>query len=307
MKKFYYFSKSTLKFVEIRNFYKKFVFLVLFFSVLVSFFVFGTFLVFNEFINPDSEVKALKKTNSLLREKFDNLFEEYKKLDNRITELNDKSHDLRLKTNLEPNQDSQTYGTGGSIFEAIKVSSAGNLNSVLSDLEEYVNKVSLKVKLEVNNYEEIEKTFYQNELMYDAIPAIRPSEGHIADDYGMRKHPILKMVRMHNGIDIITDSGTKVYAPGNGKVEFVGRRTGYGITIEINHGFGYKTLYAHLSKAIVTEGQTVKRGDFIAVTGNSGELSSGPHLHYEVQHEGRSVNPINFIYDDLKLFEIVKK
>jgi murein DD-endopeptidase MepM/ murein hydrolase activator NlpD len=275
--------------------------------VLVSFFVFGTFLVFNEFINPDSEVKALKKTNSLLREKFDNLFEEYKKLDNRITELNDKSHDLRLKTNLEPNQDSQTYGTGGSIFEAIKVSSAGNLNSVLSDLEEYVNKVSLKVKLEVNNYEEIEKTFYQNELMYDAIPAIRPSEGHIADDYGMRKHPILKMVRMHNGIDIITDSGTKVYAPGNGKVEFVGRRTGYGITIEINHGFGYKTLYAHLSKAIVTEGQTVKRGDFIAVTGNSGELSSGPHLHYEVQHEGRSVNPINFIYDDLKLFEIVKK
>jgi len=221
--------------------------------------------------------------------------------------LNDKSHDLRLKTNLEPNQDSQTYGTGGSIFEPIKVSSAGNLNSVLSDLEEYVNKVSLKVKLEVNNYEEIEKTFYQNELMYDAIPAIRPSEGHIADDYGMRKHPILKMVRMHNGIDIITDSGTKVYAPGNGKVEFVGRRTGYGITIEINHGFGYKTLYAHLSKAIVTEGQTVKRGDFIAVTGNSGELSSGPHLHYEVQHEGRSVNPINFIYDDLKLFEIVKK
>lgn len=307
MKKFYYFSKSTLKFVEIRNFYKKFVFLVLFFSVLVSFFVFGTFLVFNEFINPDSEVKALKKTNSLLREKFDNLFEEYKKLDIRITELNDKSHDLRLKTNLEPNQDSQTYGTGGSIFEPIKVSSAGNLNSVLSDLEEYVNKVSLKVKLEVNNYEEIEKTFYQNELMYDAIPAIRPSEGHIADDYGMRKHPILKMVRMHNGIDIITDSGTKVYAPGNGKVEFVGRRTGYGITIEINHGFGYKTLYAHLSKAIVTEGQTVKRGDFIAVTGNSGELSSGPHLHYEVQHEGRSVNPINFIYDDLKLFEIVKK
>jgi murein DD-endopeptidase MepM/ murein hydrolase activator NlpD len=275
--------------------------------VLVSFFVFGTFLVFNEFINPDSEVKALKKTNSLLREKFDNLFEEYKKLDIRITELNDKSHDLRLKTNLEPNQDSQTYGTGGSIFEPIKVSSAGNLNSVLSDLEEYVNKVSLKVKLEVNNYEEIEKTFYQNELMYDAIPAIRPSEGHIADDYGMRKHPILKMVRMHNGIDIITDSGTKVYAPGNGKVEFVGRRTGYGITIEINHGFGYKTLYAHLSKAIVTEGQTVKRGDFIAVTGNSGELSSGPHLHYEVQHEGRSVNPINFIYDDLKLFEIVKK
>ena len=81
MKKFYYFSKSKLKFVEIGSFYKKFVFLVVFFAILVAFFLFGSFLVFNEFINPDSEIKSLKKNNAILREKFDLVLEQYKKLD----------------------------------------------------------------------------------------------------------------------------------------------------------------------------------------------------------------------------------
>jgi len=308
MKKFYYFSKSKLKFVEIRSFYKKFVFLVFFFSILVSFFIFGTFLVFNEFINPDSEVKSLKKNNTLLQEKFDQLFEQYKKLDERITELSDQSHDLRLKANLEPLQKDETlYGTGGGIFEPIKVSNSGSINNFLNDVDDYINKVSLKVKLEKNNYEEIERTFKENEKLYDALPAIKPCEGTLANDFGMRFHPILKMMRMHNGIDIITDVGTKVYCPGNGKVDFVGRRNGFGITVEIDHGFGYRTVYAHLKSYNVQQGRQVKRGDLIAFSGNTGELSTGPHLHYEVRHDGVALDPRNFIYDDVSIFEIVKK
>lgn len=307
MKKFYYFSKSKLKFVEIRNFYKKFVFLVVFFSVLVSFFVFGTFIVFNEFINPDSEVKSLKKNNAFLKEKFSELLDKYKKLDDRITSISSQSHDLRLKANLEPLSEDQTIGTGGNAFEPVRVSSLGGYENYIDQLESLVNNISLKVKLEKNNYEEINKTFKENEKLFEILPAIRPSEGRIADDFGMRMHPILKIVRMHNGIDIITDVGTKVYAPGAGVVSFAGVRGGYGRTLEIEHGFGYKTIYAHLESIKVKQGQHLQRGDFIALSGNSGRLSTGPHLHYEVRNNGEALDPRNFIYDDVSIFEVVKK
>ncbi len=305
MKKFYYFSKSNLKFEEIRGFYKKFIFLVLFFAVLVSFFVFGTFMVFNEFINPDSEVKSLKRNNALLKNKFEDLFDKYKQLDENVGKLSQKSLDLRLKANLEKNE--EEYGIGGSLFEPLENLNSSEINSFVNDLTKYVDRVSLKIKLEKNNYKEIENKFIENDKLYDVIPAIRPSEGKIDESFGMRKHPILKIYRMHYGIDIITDVGTKVYSPGAGVVTFIGWRGGYGLTLEIEHGFGYRTLYGHLEKTIAKVGQQLKRGDIIALSGNSGRLSSGPHVHYEVTHNGVPIDPMNFIFDDVKLFEIVKK
>jgi murein DD-endopeptidase MepM/ murein hydrolase activator NlpD len=307
MKKFYYFSKSNLKFVEIRNFYKKFVFLVAFFAVLTSFFVFGTFLVFDEFINPDSEVKALKKNNQMLRDKFETIVEKYQQLDQSVADLSERSKLLRIKTNLEPKAEDNSFGTGGALFEPISSFSASKINSFIKNIDTYVDKVSLKVRLEKNNYDEISYTLKQNEQLFDVIPAIRPCEGRIAEDFGMRMHPILKIVRMHSGVDIITDMGTKVYAPGGGTVVFAGWRGGYGLTLEIEHGFGYRTQYAHLENLLVKEGQKLKRGDPIALTGNSGRLSTGPHLHYEVHHNGVALDPINFIYDDVNIFEIAKK
>ena len=307
MKKFYYFSKSKLKFVEIRSFYKKFVFLVFFFSVLVSFFVFGTFLVFNEFVNPDSEVKSLKKNNAILRDKFDELLNRYKRLDGRISEISSQSHYLRLKANLEPENPDQFIGSGGNVFEPIKISSLGGYENYIDRIDSYVNSVSLKVKLEKNNYDEISKTFKENEKLFESLPALKPCEGRLADDFGMRMHPIFKIMRMHNGVDIITDTGTKVYAPGSAIVDFIGWRGGYGLTLELDHGFGYKTIFAHLESVKVKQGQHLQRGDFIALSGNSGKLSTGPHLHYEVRNNGIALDPRNFIYDDVNIFEVVKK
>ena len=107
---------------------------------------------------------------------------------------------------------------------------------------------------------------------------------------------------MHTGIDIVTNIGTNVKSTGKGKVVFVGRKPGYGYTVEINHGFGYKSVYAHLSSIKVKEGQLVKRGQTIAKSGNSG-LSSGPHLHYEVLHDGQNFNPAEFFFDEYSYFE----
>lgn len=308
MKKFYYFSKSKLKFVEIQNFYKKFVFLVIFFSVLISFFLFGIYFVFNEFINPDSEIRTLKKTNKELNEKLYEMVEKYQALDKRISQLTEISHDLRLAANLEPiTYDSEIFGTGGSSFTPLSSNNPNDITEYIEKLNSFVDKVSLKVKAEKNNYEEISKTLKENQKLFESIPAIKPCNGTISDDFGMRMHPILKIRRMHNGIDIITDIGTNVYAPGAGVVDFIGNRSGYGLTMEIDHGFGYTTIYAHLSSVNVKLGQKVSRGDLIAKTGNSGYLTTGPHLHYEVRHEGIALNPLNFIYEDVQLFEIVKK
>ena len=112
---------------------------------------------------------------------------------------------------------------------------------------------------------------------------------------------------MHHGLDFLSNIGDSVHAPGDGVVTFVGNRGGYGKVVRINHGFGYETLYAHLSKFKVKKGQKINRGDLIALSGSSGSLSTGPHLHYEVRHKGISLNPRNFIFEDVRLFDSSNK
>ncbi len=308
MKKYYYFSKSKLKFVEIRNFYRKFVFLVLFFSVIASFFLFGSFLVLNEMVNPDIEVKSLKKKNEQLLSNFKQLAEKYKSLDEKINSLKETGKDLRLATNLDPiPYEDFDFGKGGNIISSYDFTKGEQLSGFVNDLNSYVSEISTKIKTESDSYKEISTSLKTNEAMYDNLPAIKPAEGILTDGFGMRFHPILKITRMHNGVDIICDIGTKVYATGGGTVDFAGRRGGYGLTLEIDHGFGYRTIFGHLSDIKVKVGQKVTRGDLVAFSGNSGKLSTGPHCHYEVRHNGIPLNPMNFIFEDVDLFEIVKK
>ena len=139
--------------------------------------------------------------------------------------------------------------------------------------------------------------------MLASIPGIQPVSNKnltaIASGFGYRIHPIYKTTMMHEGLDFTAPVGTNIYATGNGtvsKVEFNGR--GYGNNIIINHGYGYETLYGHMSKILVSQGQKIKRGDIIGMVGNTGQ-STGPHLHYEVIKNARKINPINFFYNDL--------
>ena len=303
MKKIYYFSKSKLQFVEVKNFYRKYLFLVAFFSLISGFILFGSYYLIHNLINPDFEVSSLKSRNEVLESKLKTLLAQYKILDSKIETLSSQDNDLRLAVNLSPiNKSAREVGIGGSEFSNIIPAASG---SILKELDQYTNKISAKINFELNNYKQISTSLRINKKLYDAIPAIDPMKGRFGDRFGMRMHPILHIRRMHNGLDIIANIGTKVYAPGAGKVSFVGRKNGYGKVVEIDHGFGYVTLYAHLSKQFVKRGQRVKRGDLIALSGNSGRLTTGPHLHYEVRHDGIPLNPRNFMYDDIKLFDIV--
>lgn len=143
------------------------------------------------------------------------------------------------------------------------------------------------------------------EQMLASIPSIQPIAindlRRIGGFYGMRIHPILKIFRMHDGMDFTAPIGSDVYVTGDGVVSDIQRsraRRGYGNLIEIDHGYGYKTIYAHLEEIKVRPGQKVKRGDIIATVGNTG-LSTAPHLHYEIRKSSRSVNPINYYFNDL--------
>jgi len=165
-----------------------------------------------------------------------------------------------------------------------------------------IDKITKQLDIQSKSLDEIAQLAKEKEALLKTIPAIQPVQSkdlsHVASGYGMRMHPILKYRRMHNGMDFTASPGTPIYATGDGKVVKAGLGSGYGKMVIIEHGFGYKTYYAHLSKYNTSKGRNVKRGEIIGYVGNSG-LSAGPHLHYEVHKNGVVLNPVNFYHNDL--------
>ncbi|NTW70065.1 MAG: M23 family metallopeptidase [Chlorobiaceae bacterium] len=132
---------------------------------------------------------------------------------------------------------------------------------------------------------------------FSSVPNIKPLSGSVTSKFGNRVHPIYNVSLFHSGIDFAAAEGSRVKSTGDGIVAFSGYDRGYGQKITINHGYGYKTIYGHLSKALVRQGQRVKRGDIIALSGNTG-VSTGPHLHYEVRKNNVIVNPTAYFFDE---------
>lgn len=301
MKKFFYYSNKNLKFVEIKNFKAKTITFVIVSSIILSSLLFGTYyLVFTIFNAKDKA--HLEQENILLKEKIKNLSIQYASIKDELDNLMEVSSNLRKLTNLKPLTSQGKIGIGGSIYTDDISSLLSNDDDVSNSLK-MIETLTTQFELEKKEYDRITEKLNENSAFYESLPAIIPTTGgYSIEGFGMRLHPILKVMKMHEGLDILTDVGSPVFAPGNGKVIYVGPRGGYGITIEIDHGFGYKTIYAHLSKSLVKEGQNVKRGDRIALSGNSG-LSTGPHLHYEVHLNGIPQDPINYFFEDFNYFE----
>ncbi|MGB2128456.1 MAG: M23 family metallopeptidase [Flavicella sp.] len=177
-------------------------------------------------------------------------------------------------------------------------------NSVMiKDVTKKVDVLSKQMVIQSKSLDAIVDMAKNKQEMLASIPAIQPVSNknlkRMASGYGYRIHPIYKTRKMHSGMDFSAPKGTPIYATGNGKVESVKKsRRGYGNVVKINHGFGYKTVYAHMQKFIVRRGQKVKRGDMIGYVGSSG-TSTAPHLHYEVHKGKKKVNPIFYYFNDL--------
>ena len=192
-------------------------------------------------------------------------------------------------------------GTGGNsmIYKKYENMEYGDLVIEISKKIELIEK---KLASQSKSFDEVFDLTKEKQKMIKSIPSIQPVSNRdltrIASGFGLRMHPIYKIIKMHKGMDFTAPIGTEIYATGDGIVEKVGWVGGYGRTIMINHGFGYKTRYAHCSKYNCRKGQKVKRGDLIGFVGNTGQ-SSGPHLHYEVFKNKRQINPVNFFFNDL--------
>jgi len=308
MKKYYYFSERSLEFVEIKLSKVKFLLYLSFIVIALISLLFGSFSIYNSISNKGSNYSSLRNENDVLKAKLVELSEHYNSMQNELGKLADKTDNLRIAANLEPlSEEEKLLGVGGGSFDITFDFLASSNDFDFTKAFETIDKISKQFDFEKSQYTEISNQMKKNDDLFESIPAIMPTRGEYeSSQFGMRIHPILKIRKKHYGIDFVTNVGTPVYAPGKGKIVFVGRRGGYGLEVEIDHGYGYRTRYAHLSKSLVKKGQKISRGDLIAKTGNSG-LTTGPHLHYEVSHNGVKLNPSQFFFDDLGFIELTNK
>lgn len=260
-----------------------------------------------------NEVFPSPKEKSLMRE-IEQMKFQFHTLNAQLDEMTDLVNELQLKDanvhrlvfGIDPIDSSMwNAGVGGHDL-AYNVTPYKNS---FKTLKSSISKASeLKVKLEVQKASLDSLLFLANdrESYFNAIPSIKPVQaGHndkkipYLSGYGMRIHPVYKIPRMHTGIDFGAPVGTTIRATGDGKVIAVNMsRTGYGKHVIIDHGYNFKTLYAHMYDFDVKEGDFVKKGQKIGTVGNSG-TSTAPHLHYEVHINDRAVDPVKYCLDGL--------
>ncbi|MCB9060901.1 MAG: M23 family metallopeptidase [Halobacteriovoraceae bacterium] len=156
------------------------------------------------------------------------------------------------------------------------------LKSVFKDLEVQVH--------------ELDQFLLDRDSFLKSMPTLLPSNGWITSYYGPRKNPISGRLKMHEGLDVGAKTGTPIIAPADGIVTYSGRKPGFGNVVELDHGYGLETIYAHANSVKVKKGQRIQRGVIVATVGNTG-YSTGPHLHYEVRVNGTTVDPLYFILD----------
>ena len=201
-------------------------------------------------------------------------------------------------------------GVGGSDrYEDIKNKNIDH-EDLIVQLQSRVDHIKRKIYIESKSQDDVVTLAENKEKLFAAIPAIQPVANKeliaLASGYGMRIHPVYKVLKMHTGIDFAASIGTPIYATADGVIDKTEVSfSGYGKVIEIDHGFGYRTRFAHMHGFAVRQGQKVKRGDLIGYVGDTG-LSTAPHLHYEVFVNGIHVNPIHYFFNDLNPAEYEK-
>ncbi len=301
-RKYYYSEGDYLQLREIKNFRWK-----SYFSALAT--VVGCLtavLVVNHFLHDPigigyNTTGVLKQENQALQLKLDDLTKQMDELQTSLSHLNSQGDELRLLVDLPKiDPESKEGGFGGSRPADDQLFTADGASRKLQFASSALERLLSEARVQTQSYEQILKKYEFNKSYFASFPALKPMQGfYSVNSFGERIHPVLGLTRPHEGLDIINDVGTPVVASGDGTVEMAGQSGGgYGIVVLINHGFGYQTLYAHLSRVMVQEGQRVKRGQLIAKSGRTG-LVSGPHLHYEVRLKGVCQNPVDYFLDDV--------
>lgn len=304
----YYFDTESLAYKKIKTSVKrKFAYVGGFIlsSALFGFLSFVVLLNTSFFETPKDrlltrEIETMKLKYSILNKKMD-------QIDEVLANIEDRDNNIyRAYFNTSPIPNEQRKAGFGGVNRYKDLAGLNNADLVINTSKR-VDIISKELAIQSKSLDEILKLAKDKNKLLAAIPAIQPVKNEqmkrVASGFGYRSDPFTKARKMHEGMDFTAKTGTPIFATGDGVVKNADNsKSGYGNHIEINHGYGYLTLYGHLSKYNVRAGQRVKRGDIIGYVGSTGR-SEAPHLHYEVHKDGKVVNPINFYYGNISAEE----
>lgn len=305
----YYYDTENLAYHKIKAQKVKKIGYALLFLVASGLFGFLCFVVLMNtpfFKTPKDKIQAREIDNMKLR--YAILNKKIETIEEVASDLQDRDNNLyRTFFNYEPISNEKRRGIIDN--KRYKELEGYNNSDLVINTSKKVDGISKALAMQSTSLDEILKLAKAKDKLLSAIPAIQPVKNEdlrqMASGFGYRTDPFTKARKMHEGMDFTAQTGTPIYATGDGVVINADNSlSGYGNHIEINHGFGYLTLYGHLSKYKVKRGQRVKRGDIIGYVGSTGR-SQAPHLHYEVHKAGKAVNPINFYYGNISAAEYV--
>ena len=302
----YYFSTESLSFKPLRWAKSKYIGMGVGFGIIALWLTIEINQVAGDVLGLGfAQTSVLMNENQVLHGQLRFLSGKLAVLDKKLASLSQQGNELRAVVDLPKiDPDILKVGVGG-VDDRIDYAASPDINNLLNKLQSTTNKAERELQLQSENYEEVQKQYAARKVQFAHLPSILPIDGIFTSSYGLRLHPILDVYKVHEGQDISCDPGTVVHATAEGMVDYSGAaHDGLGIKVEINHGYGYKTIYGHLSKALVKDGRHVKRGDVIALSGNTG-LSTAPHLHYEVRVNGVPKDPRNFFLEDYSLKEFL--
>jgi len=250
-----------------------------------------------------ARLNELEVANQIQKEKILSLAQKIEDFNETMEKLKKLEDRLRILAGVGGGT-KEELGKGGPqdyllLEEDIKASKRELLpNHLIKKIEE--NTLFLKDEIEKREkgFEEVEKIIRQKRELFASTPNIFPVQGWISSGYGPRTNPFTKKREIHRAIDIVAPWGTEVRASAQGKVVFAGWKDGYGLMVRINDGYGYYTVYGHLSRILVKQGQWIKKGEVVGRVGSTGQ-STGPHLHFEVWSKGKTVNPLELMVEPL--------
>ena len=298
----YYYDTKTLSYKPIESTgidkFKKFI-VYLTSSAILAFF---TLLIFFQYFDSPKEKRLKGEINHLLSQ-YEIIKNDLEKIELVLDDIQKRDDNIyRTIFEADPIPTSIRKQGFGGVNRYKKLSGYSNSDLIINTSKK-IDQLTKQLYLQSKSFDEIIELAKNKSKMLASIPAIQPVANkdlkRMTSGYGYRIHPIYKTRKMHYGMDYSAKVGTEIYATGDGVVSKVKRsKRGYGNYVKINHGYGYETLYAHMSKYIVKKGQKVKRGEVIGYVGNTG-ISTAPHLHYEVRKDNKKINPVNFYFNDL--------
>ena len=262
--------------------------------VCLGFSIFSGFRTFTDTI-AKSRLERLERENEVLKQEIARLGSKVSEFEGEMAEHVEFEERMRILADLEPmDDDIWKVGVGGPELTS-HPEAPYPFGDEVASINQDVDRLLRQIKLQRHSFSEIMKRLKDKAEELKFIPSIRPVDGgYISSGFGRRRDPFTGRICRHEGLDFSARKGSKIYATADGTVKQSNYERGYGYTVEIDHGNGIITRYAHNAKLLVKKGQKVERGDVIAYLGNSGR-STAPHLHYEVRVNGAPENPLKYI------------